>query len=194
MALADPAAWSAVAGKGQILVHVFKHGLLSGLAHDHHFSASAWRATASFDPEALGVARIEVVVSAGSLQDGQEALSAKEREQVYQQATGPETLDAAHFPEILFVADRLAPAAGPPPGTGGVIEGALIGTLTLRGHPRRVELPVRASREGEGWRARGSVRLKQSDFGIAPFSGFLGTVRVRDEIEIEYDLLMAPAG
>jgi polyisoprenoid-binding protein YceI len=47
--------------------------------------------------------------------------------------------------------------------------------------------------EGDGWRVRGGVKFKQSDFGITPFSGFLGTIAVHDEVEVALDLLLTPA-
>ncbi len=186
---ASPAAWTAVTSKSEILVHVRKAGILSGLAHDHHFAASEWRASASLDPAAPGEARIEVVVAAGSLRDRQTALSPQDREKVDRQAAGPETLDADHFPEIRFVARGLPGPSAP----GDAIDGEMRGTLSLHGRERPVAVPVHAIREGDGWRARGSVQLRQSDFGIAPFSGFLGTVSVHDEVVVEYDVVLAPA-
>ncbi len=34
--------------------------------------------------------------------------------------------------------------------------------------------------------------MKQSDFGIKPFSGFGGTVRVKDEMSVEISLTLRP--
>ena len=178
-AQAEPATWTAATGSGRIEVHVYKRGLLSGLAHDHHFSATAWRATAVLDPAEPGLARVEVVVEAGSLRDQQAALSEQERDEVNGRAAGPETLDAARYPEIRFVADRL--------------DGDLIGTLSMHGVSRPLRVPVQATREGERWRVKGAARIKQSEFGIEPYSGFAGTVAVHDEVVIEFELLMGLA-
>jgi polyisoprenoid-binding protein YceI len=175
-AQAEPATWTASTGNGRIVVHVYKRGLLSGLAHDHHFSATDWRATAVLDPAEPGLARVEVVVAAGSLRDQQAALSKQERDKVNGRTAGPETLDAARYPEIRFVADRL--------------DGDLIGTLSLHGVSRPLTVPVQATREGERWRVKGAARIKQSEFGIEPYSGFAGTVAVHDEVVIEFELLI----
>jgi len=178
-AQAEPATWTASTDSGSIVVHVYKRGLLSGLAHDHHFSATDWRATAVLDPAEPGLARVEVVVAAGSLRDQQASLSDKERDEVNGRAAGPKTLDAARYPEIRFVADRL--------------DGDLIGTLSLHGVSRPLKVPVQATREGERWRVKGAARIKQSEFGIEPYSGFAGTVAVHDEVVIEFELVMGPA-
>jgi polyisoprenoid-binding protein YceI len=105
------------------------------------------------------------------------------------QAAGPEVLDAARFPEI-----RLAPG---PAGEArlrraadGRLEGDMPGALSLHGRSRSVTVPVQAAREGGAWRVRGSVRFLQSDFGIEPYSGFLGTVGVQDEVEVTFDLFL----
>jgi polyisoprenoid-binding protein YceI len=189
-ARAEPVAWSADPARSRLQVHVLKKGLLSGLAHDHHFLATTWRVSARFDPGGGGQVHAEAVVRAASLEDQQPALSAADRKKVDQQAG--QTLDVAHFPEIRFTTDGpLPPAAG---GEAGVLEGNLAGTLALHGRERPLALPVRATREGAGWRVQGRVRFKQSDFGVEPFSGFLGTIAVHDEVEVEVDLVLSPAG
>jgi polyisoprenoid-binding protein YceI len=192
-ARAEPATWTASTGSGRVVVHVLKRGLLSGLAHDHHFSATAWRATAILDPAEPGLARVEVVVAAGSLRDQQAALSGPERIKVDARAAGPETLDAARYPEIRFVADRLASDGPAPAHAEDGLSGDLVGTLSLHGVSRPLRVPVHATREEARWRVQGAARLKQSDFGIEPYSGFGGAVAVHDEVVIEFDLLLSPA-
>jgi polyisoprenoid-binding protein YceI len=187
-------AWTSSAARGEIVVHVFRRGLLSGLAHDHHFVATDWQATAWFDPASPTSVRVELVVTAGSLRDRQEALSAEEREQVRRRAAGPDTLDAVRFPEVRFAGWRLAPIGQARDPREQVLEGSLQGALTVRGVERPLALPVRVSGDGAGWRVTGSVRFKQSDFGITPFSGFLGTVSVHDQVAVEYDLRLEPEG
>ncbi len=191
-ARASPAGWTARLEKSRIVVHVFKKGLLSGVAHDHHFVAGDWRVTARFDATHPADARFEVVIAAGSLRDRQPELSKEDREKVDRQAAGEGVLDARRYPEIRFISKEAVRVAAPAPTEGG-IEGEISGSLSLHGREHPLSVPVHAAREGDGWRARGSVRFKQSDFGIEPYSGFLGTIAVRDEVEVEYDLVMVPA-
>lgn len=187
-ARAAPTRWTAEAGKSQVVVRVYKKGLLSGLAHDHEFAAGKFRASASLD-ESGAVSGFEVVVAADSLRDRNPELSPDDRAKVDAQALGDGVLDAARFPEIRFASTE---PAGPAPGVqaDGRVEGKLLGTLSLHGRQRPLSIPVRASREGEGWRARGTVQFLQSDFGIEPYSGFLGTIAVHDEIQVVFDLFL----
>jgi polyisoprenoid-binding protein YceI len=169
---------------GHVVVHAYRAGLFSGLAHDHHFAAAEWTATADLpdgDPARTSVA---VVIASSSLRDTQKALSEGDRRKVNAQAAGPDVLDAAHHPRIEFRSERveLAPGAG----DGGVVRGTLHGTLTARGRTVPLDVPFQAERGGAGWSVKGTARLKQSSLGIKPFSGFGGTVKVKDEVEVEF--------
>jgi polyisoprenoid-binding protein YceI len=188
-AAAESSAWSAVLEKSQITVHVLKKGLFSAAAHDHHFVATRWRATASFDEARASDVRLELVVAADSLRDRQPALSSGDRDKVNRQAAGPDVLNAQRNPEIRFTAGKLEPRAT----SAGRLEGMLEGTLSLHGHERPLSVLVLATKGQGGWRAHGSVKFKQSDFGIEPYSGFLGTVAVQDEVKLDYDVFLVPA-
>jgi polyisoprenoid-binding protein YceI len=192
-ARASPSRWTADGGRSRITIHVFKKGLLSSLAHDHHFVPARWRATASFDAADPSSARVEVTVAADSLADEQPSLSAKDREKVDRQAAGPDVLDAKRYPEVRFVSSALELSPPTSPRPDGALRGTLDGTLSVHGKERPVSVPVVATKDGSGWRARGAFTFKQSDFGIRPYSGFAGTIAVRDELRLEYDLALVPA-
>jgi polyisoprenoid-binding protein YceI len=192
-ALAAPAAlaasYEAGPANGRILVHVQKRGLFSMFAHDHHFEVTRWRATAEIPDGGPPPASVAVDLEADSLRDRQESLSDGDRRKVDAQAAGPEVLDAAHHPRVEFRGQRLEvePGGGPEH-----VRGKLHGTLTVRGRTAPVDVAVEADRGPDGWRVRGRARVKQTDLGITPFSGFGGTVGVKDERELEIALTLRP--
>ena len=59
------------------------------------------------------------------------------------------------------------------------------GRLTIHGQTRPVTVAV--NRQGGSY--RGSAAIKQRDFGIEPISIAGGTVKVKDEIKIEFDIV-----
>ena len=61
------------------------------------------------------------------------------------------------------------------------------GTLELHGQSRPVSLKVTCASESY----RGSARLKQTDFGIKPVTVAGGTVRVKDEVRVEFEIALA---
>jgi hypothetical protein len=66
------------------------------------------------------------------------------------------------------------------------------GVLTIRGRSVPADVAVEADRREDEWRVRGKTRVKQTGVGIKPFSGFGGTVSVKDEMEIEIALTLRP--
>jgi len=58
------------------------------------------------------------------------------------------------------------------------------GDLDLLGTTRPVAFDLDA---GDGGRLTGSIRFKQSDWGIKPFSALFGTLKVADEVEVGVD-------
>lgn len=175
----------------RLTVHVYKRGLFSGFAHDHHFEVGDWQATARIPERGPEATSVEVVAQAGSLHDRQEGLSEADRRKVDAQAAGPEVLDAEHHPRVEFRAAGMELA--PREGEGAEhVRGVLHGTLALRGRSAPVDVQVEAERVREGWRVRGRAKVRQSALGIRPFSGFGGTVGVKDELEIELALALRP--
>ncbi len=173
-----------------VRIHVAKRGAFAMFAHDHDFEVTRWRGAGEVPGGDPGRASIELTLEAGSLRDREAKLSEADRRKVDAQAAGPEVLDAAHAPEITYRSERvtLDGAAG-----GGDVKGTIHGRLTLRGRTQPVDVAFEAAREGDGWSVRGRARFKQSDFGIRPFSGVGGTVGVKDEVEVTFQLALRPA-
>jgi polyisoprenoid-binding protein YceI len=183
----------AVPADGGIHVHVSKRGLFSGFAHDHDFEVTRWHGTAQVPDGDPGRAVLELDLVADSLRDREKGLSEGDRRKVDAQAAGPEVLDAVRHPHITYRSASVALDARSPTDAGSV-RGTMHGTLTLRGRTRPVDATFEASRKADAWRVNGKARLRQSDFGIQPFSGFGGTVGVKDEVEVTFALTLQPRG
>jgi len=61
--------------------------------------------------------------------------------------------------------------------------------LTLHGMTRSLAVPVHVVTDGGGFRVTGAFDVRQTDFGITPFSVFGGALSVRDELELTFDLV-----
>jgi polyisoprenoid-binding protein YceI len=123
--------------------------------------------------------RVELTVNAAALTVQDPDVSDKDRAQIQATMLGPEVLDAQHYSTIAFRA-----AGAEPKGAGAWI---VRGNLTLHGQTRPVAVEVRES----GGHYLGSSHFKQTDFGITPIKVAGGTVRVKDEIRIEFDIRLA---
>jgi len=90
-----------------------------------------------------------------------------------------EVLDSEHYPEIVFRSTSAEPM--------GQGSWRVHGALTLHGQIRPLTVEV-SQRDGH---YIGNSLLKLTDFGIKPVRIAGGTVRVKDEIRIEFDIQLA---
>ena len=101
------------------------------------------------------------------------------REATYANLLRPEVLDGARHPEVVVGASRV----------GGTWERpVVVARVTLRGVTRDVELPIELRRGPAGLTASGALTIRQTDFGITPFSVGGGAVQVADELEIRFEI------
>ena len=97
--------------------------------------------------------------------------------------TARKVLAADRHPEATFTAADFTAAAG-----GG---GEIGGTLTLAGRSQPIRLQVSESGSGS-YLATASV--VQTQFGIKPYSGFLGALKVRDAVEVRAEVALPDGG
>jgi len=161
--------------KSTMTVRVDKAGVFSAFGHDHQIAA----------PVAVGFVdakshEVELRVKAATMTVRDPGVSDKDRAEIQKNMVGAEVLDADRYPEIVFHSTSAEQAS---PGTWKVR-----GNLTLHGQTQPVELEVRES----AGRYTGAARIKQSAFGIKPIKVAGGTVRVKDEIRIEFEIHLTP--
>ena len=158
--------------KSVLTIRVYKSGLFSAFAHDHEIRAPIQ--SGSFDEQKRTA---EFKVRAADLKVLDPGASDNERSQVQSTMLSPKVLDPGKFPEIAFHSTSID-AAG---------EGKwnVQGELTLHGMTRPVKIDVAAANGSY----RGSTRLRQTEFGITPVSIGGGSIKVKDEVRIEFEIL-----
>lgn len=156
-------------------IHVSKSGFFSAFAHNHDIEAPI----ASGDVQTTGNPSVEVRVDARKLRVLDPELSENTRAQVQKTMEGPQVLDADRFPEIHFLSNEVAAK--------GTDHWVVTGTLDLHGqsHPVTVDVTLK-----DGF-YRGSAAFKQTAFGITPVTVAGGTVKVKDELKIEFAIALA---
>jgi len=157
--------------KSVLTVRVYKSGLFSAFAHDHEIRAPIQNGT--FDEQKRMVA---FKVKSAELKVLDPDGSDSERSQVQHTMEGPKVLDPDKFPEISFLSTSIA-AAGPG-------KWNVQGDLTLHGQTHAVKVEV----EGANGHYRGSARFRQTEFGMTPISIGGGSIKVKDEVRIEFEV------
>jgi polyisoprenoid-binding protein YceI len=157
--------------RSTITVHVGKSGVFRAFADDHTIRGAMQQGFV--DEAARGV---EIVVDARRLRVLDPKLSSKDRDEVQARMLGAEVLDVNRFPEIRFTSHVAETTE-----QGWTVRGE----LTLHGQTRAVTATV--TRQEAHY--KGSARVKQTEFGITPITVAGGTVKVKDEVEIEFDVV-----
>jgi polyisoprenoid-binding protein YceI len=170
---------------GRITLRTFREGLAAQAGHDLTIEAVRWSAELDVSPDG-SPASLKVTIDLGALvvRDGTGGLKPlTDRDKREIGVTARKVLSADRFPEASYVATTFQPG---PDGAAGTISG----TLSLAGQSAPLEVKVVATGPGL-YHATASIR--QTDFGIKPYSGFLGALKVRDtvDIDVEADLSQA---
>lgn len=155
-------------------------GLLGGLAHDHLIRAKDPRGRVVYDPADPGASSVEVEVDATTLLVKDEGIDEDDRKEIEETLKGEEVLHVEKHPTIRF---RSTKVEGTPPRL------RVRGELTLHGTTRAIEVPVEITIEegGAAIRARGTFEARTSDYGMKPYSAALGTIRVADRVEFDFE-------
>lgn len=171
--------------RGRVALLTARDGLAGKAGHDLTIEVSVWSGelTVGDDgmPTELSVKLdlTSLVVTAGT--GGVKPLTDRDRREIA--VTARQVLGADRHPQAAFIASTFEPGSD----GGGLIQG----TLALGGISRPLKLHV-ASVGGDSFHATASVR--QSDFGIKPYTAFLGALKVSDAVGVEIDVNLAEPG
>jgi hypothetical protein len=180
-------------GSGRMLIKTGRAGLAARAGHDLTIEITKWTARVvvpDSDGGAVAGATVTAEFDLGSLAvregtGGAKPLTDRDRRDIL--ATARTILgDTA---TAGFTSSRVIPA---PAGfsSAAPTSGAIEGTLTLRGTSKPVRLQVTSPAPR---RFRGSATVRQTDFGITPYSGFFGALKLRDEIIVEFEVNLGEA-
>ena len=156
-----------------LTVHVFKAGLFAAFADNHVIRAPIAEGHVS----EVGILAVDLIVHTAEMRVVDPTLPTDKRAEVQARMHGPEVLDSSRYPDIRFASTRIDPD--------GADQWRVTGDLTLHGVTRPLMLAV-TRREGH---FRGAASIRQRDFGIQPISIVGGTVKVKDELRVEFDIV-----
>jgi polyisoprenoid-binding protein YceI len=171
-------AWTFDASDGELRLRTGVTGRAARMGHRLTIAMTRWRATVNWDGGAPVTA--ELVVDAESFQvvrgeGGVKGLSGPEKAVVRSNAL--KSLSANRFREIRFSSDAIDKTD----------DGyRLSGTLQIRGMSHEQVIDLRTDDLGDSWRMSAESAVRQSDYGIKPFSLLMGSVQVADEVTVSF--------
>jgi polyisoprenoid-binding protein YceI len=96
-----------------------------------------------------------------------------------------EVLDGEHFAAITLRSVSIR---------GALPEVTAVARITIKDVGHDVEMPVAVHVEGDQLKADGMFDIRQTDFGMKPFSIGLGALEVQDRLHIEFHLVATRGG
>ena len=168
-----------------IRIHVGKTGVFGFAGHEHEVVARA-SGTVVADPADLARSSVTLAFDAASLQvvAGPNE-PANDVPKVQAVMIGPEVLDVSRFPSITFRSHSVTGKSV----SAGVWDVQVTGDFDLHGVKRPLTLPLRVELSEQGLTATGKTMLRQTDFGMKPVSAGGGTVKVKNELGVDFKIV-----
>jgi len=175
---------------GRITLRTFRDGLVAQAGHDLTIDALRWSGElvvgADLSPESL-----QATVDLGALvvregTGGIKPLSDRDKREIA--VTARKTLSADRYPQATFTATSFEPSA--PGAAAGGAGGTIVGTLALAGQSRPQRLAVSQTAPGV---YHATTTIRQTDYGIKPYSAFLGSLKVADAVQVEVEVDLSQA-
>ena len=158
--------------RSTVTVHVAKTGLLSAAGHEHWVSAPISSGTIRENPSGS----VEFTVETAKMTVKPDPKVDAKTQAEIQKDMEDLTLETKNFPQITFRSSRVDKA-----GDG---QWRVEGALSLHGVTKPVSLLVK--RSGDAYTAH--TVLKQTDFAIKPVSVGGGLVKVKNEVDIDFQI------
>ena len=185
----DPAA-------SRVRIYVFRGGKAAKLGHNHVLDAPRFTGYVDLPSDDPTQARFDLQVPLADLTVDDPAQRAEtggnfSGERAPSDIAGTQAnmlgtrgLDASQYPLIQF---HSAAIAGDWPVLVADID------VTLHGVTRRQSVMLRVQHSASDLQVQGTLVLRQSDFGVTPFSVFGGLLSVQDAVAVEFSLIGRPA-
>ncbi len=175
--------WTLDASDGELIIGTGVAGRATRMGHRLTIAMTRWQATVSWVGGEPTTAELAVEVDSFEVLRGEggiKGLSGPEKALVRSNAL--KALDAGRFPGIRFTADAIEK-------TGDGYR--LTGTLHIRGKSHQHVIDLCTEDLGDSWRMSAESKVRQSDYGVKPYSMLMGSLRVADEVTVSFTAVRA---
>jgi polyisoprenoid-binding protein YceI len=178
--------WTLDASDGELLIRTGVTGRAARMGHRLTIAMKSWQATVGWAGAEPVSAQLAVEVDSFEVlrgEGGVKGLSGPEKALVKSNAL--KSLNAGRYPEIRFTADTIDKTG----------EGyRLTGKLHIRGKSRKHVIDLRTEDLSGAWRMSAESSVRQTEYGVKPYSLLVGSVRVADEVSVSFTAVHAEDG
>ena len=178
--------------KSSVRIHVFRGGQAAKVGHNHVLSAPTFAGACEVPPVALTTARCDFEFRLDQLEVDNAAhraalgkayasvLSAEAIAGTREHMLGADNMQADRFP---FVRLHSLSIVGESPKLAAEVQ------IEMHGQQRRMWIPLTVQSTPNQLSVAGSVVLRQTDFGVHPYSVLGGLLAVEDAVVVEFSLV-----
>jgi len=168
----------------RVAIDVGRTGLFGFAGHNHEVIAPVIEGKVIYNPADWQRSTVSLRFDASALKVTGKGDPPSDIPKVQQAMLSAEVLDVKRFPDVTFASRRVSATRA----ATGAIDLLIEGDMTVHGQTRPMSVRVNAAIDPDGLTVRGGFPLKQTDFGIEPVTVAGGTVRVKDEVQVQFVL------
>ena len=171
------------AKRSTFIVRAFATGMLSAFGHSPTIAIPDLQGEVRFNAGSPEDASLHLVIQAASLTVTDD-ISAKDRREI-EHKMHDEVLETEGFAEVIYQ----CPKASAVQKIGDDLYSAVLnGELSLHGVTQTQPVTARVVLKGDTLRATGEFSVRMSDYEIKPVSAAGGTVKLKDELKLSFDI------
>jgi polyisoprenoid-binding protein YceI len=178
--------WTMTASDGELLIRTGVAGRAARMGHRLTIAMTRWKATVGWSDAEPATAELTVEIDSLEVLRGEggiKGLSGPEKALV--QSNALKSLDANRYPEIRFAAEAIDKTD----------DGyRLTGMLQISGKSREHVIDLYTEDLGDSWRMSAESNVRQSDYGLKPYSLLMGSVRVAEDVTVSFTAVHAKDG
>ncbi len=170
--------------QSEFTVQAFAAGFFSGFGHNPTIAIRDFTGAAQFSPDQLYDGSLRLEINAKSLEVIGD-IKEKDKQEI-EQAMHNDVLETAKFPEIIFQSTSVTLTKI----NDERFKAKIIGDLTMHGVTRSaLWIMPKFNLNGDELTATGNFTLKQTDYGIKLVSIAAGALKLKDELEFNYNIV-----
>jgi polyisoprenoid-binding protein YceI len=168
----------------RVTIRVGRAGLFAVVGHVHEVVAPAVAGTISVDQTDIARSSVMLEFDASALKVTGTGEPVDDLPEVQRVMMSERVLDVRQYPKITFQSRHVQAGRR----VGDRLTLRLDGDLALHGVTRPVTVPVDLHLSADSLVAEGTVTVRQTDFGIRPVTAGAGTVKVKDQVEVVFQV------
>ena len=179
----EPVKFIIDASGSRFTVQAFATGLLSAFGHNPTIGIRDFEGQVQFVPETYEGALLRLTLRTNAMEvlDEMKIDDRKKMEQLMNESV----LDVVHFPTVEYKSKAITVEKQ----ANDLLRAHAAGELSFHGVTQPLSLDARIMNLGPILRMSGQFSLRQSDYGIKPVSFAGGTLRLKDELKFNFDLV-----